>query len=116
MTLVTTGMLATHPAAAHLSSLLVNVLQPAAAGITAMVETGHVRLDIQQRRAIQDVHVFKAQQARLASDQANHADPDRIRTAWRPRGEDAVRRVIKKRFHDRLRRGSLVEPVDQEDV
>ena len=57
--LISTKVFARHPPAATPGFLGINGLQPAAAHFVSMVEARHIRLDVQQGRAIQDVDLFE---------------------------------------------------------
>jgi len=104
------------PPAAPLRVVFVECLQPAAAGVVAPVKAADVRLDVQQRRAVEDVDVLDMQRAALETDQAHEAQADGVRAPGTARGEHAVLGVLKEGLDGQPRLPGTVEEVDQPQV
>jgi hypothetical protein len=103
-------------AAKVLRRFLVNLILPPIAGGFQPVEFSRVRLDVEQRGAVQDVDPVKEENIAFAADEFNDAQADAVGTARCPGRKDASGTVLKKRFDDQLHRTSLVKMEDQVDV
>jgi len=72
--------------------------------------TRQIRLEIQDRRAVEHVDARDAQHAAVARDQLDDRQPDRVGTLRRARREDAVRPVVGGRPRRQL---DAIHPVEE---
>ena len=93
-----------------------NGFQPPARGIRVGIECRHIRLDIQERGAVQHIHIFNVESKPMYSDESHDRYPDRARAFWRPGRKHAPGSRVKERFHDEIVAGALMECKDQEDT
>lgn len=92
------------------------VLQPADSHVVRPIELGHIGLDVQQGRTVDDVHVLDVENVLLDPQQANDRDPDRAGPLGAPRRKDPTLPVVEKGFHPQCRRFGPVEMVNQDHV
>jgi len=81
-----------------------------------LVEGQDVGLQVQQGRAVEDVHVHDLQPGAAHRHQPHEREPDRVGAGGGAGGKDAPRPVIHEGRDGQPRRPAAVEEVDQEDV
>ena len=78
--------------------------------------TRHVRLDVEDRRAVEHVHSMHVQLVALATQQLDDRERDRIRPQWRSRCEYAVQLRLSRRAAEELVTFGAVEDPDHEEM
>jgi hypothetical protein len=91
----------------------VNRILPAVACSLDTIESGGIRLDVEQRSPIQDVDMIDMKHIPLATAQFHDAEPDGIGTAGCARGKYSPIDVLEKGFHHKPRRPAPAEVIDE---
>jgi hypothetical protein len=93
-----------------------NLFQPTDATVLLVVEFRNIGFDIQERCAIQDVHVLDVQGGPLDPDESHNGKPDGIGPLRCSCGENASRFRIKERGNDQLVTAALMEVVKKDEM
>jgi protein-disulfide isomerase len=88
-------------------------IEPASLRRRVRIEFGHIGLDVEQGRVVEDIDVEDMEKASFPSHQPDHRHPDRIRPAWGTSREQAMFPFISVRYDPRLVGACAVHPVDQ---
>ena len=91
-------------------------LQPSGSDGCGAVKLGHVGLDVQQRRAVEHVHVLDVQNAVLDPVQLHDGETDGIGPPGGAGGEEAAVLGVQKRNNLQLESLAAVEVVEENDV
>ena len=89
------------------------MLLPAAARMLTDIKAGDVRLDVQQRGAIQHVDILNMDDVTCDAPQSYQAQPDGIRPPRSTSGKHAAGNVVQIGFHDEPYVPSLMKMIDQ---
>lgn len=95
---------------------LVDLVLPAVAGIFDAIEFGAVWLDVQQRRAVEDVDIVQKERRSLYPDQLDDAQADGIGSAGGAGGKYPSRHILEKGLDQQLGRFRPVQMGDQVEV
>jgi len=92
-----------------------NSIKPPAAFIRIGIECRHVRLDIQERRAVEDIDVLYGKGAVIDPHEPHNGKPYRIRALWRPRGKDSMGSRVKEGRDFQGVPHTTVQGIEQDD-
>jgi len=81
-----------------------------------LVKVRYIRLDIQQRRSIDNVHIFNVKDIPLDAQQFHNGQPNRVGTFWSSGSEYSAWLGIQEWRDDKLRVLNSVEVVEQNHV
>ena len=70
--------------------------KPAAALIGIRIKGRHIGLDIQERRAIENVHILDRERAPVNTGEPDNREADRVGAFWRPGRKNAAGHRIEK--------------------
>ena len=98
------------------ANLIPDLFQPSYPNLTWAFKLRHIRLDIQQRRAIKRIYPRHIDQVAFQADNLYQRQPNWIGAAWRARGKDATWLSIEERGHNQVGLLYAVEMIKQVDV
>jgi len=91
-------------------------LKPASPRILLKIEFRNIRLNIQKRRPVQDVHVFNMQYPFINSSEADHGQADRIRAFRGAGGKNAPRLGVHEWNDVKFKALTTMEVIQQNNV
>ena len=89
---------------------------PAGARDLEMIEGRNVRLDVEQRSAIQNIDSLHKEVILLNAQETNRGDPNVIGAGRRAGGENPALLVVQVGAGNQLRRGGAIQQVNQPDA
>ena len=90
--------------------------KPPLSRLRPAVEAGNVRLDVEQRRPVEDVDPADDQPVSLPADKAHDGEADPVRPAGVAGGKHPVRRIVQEGRAHELHFSGPVEPVEEDEV
>ncbi len=98
------------------SDFSASLFQPTDSTVLLVVEFGHIGLDVQERRPVEDVHVLKVQGASPDLDKSDDGKPYRIGPFRCSCGKDAPRFRVEERGNGELVTAALMELVKKNQM